>query len=147
MMNTHIKTIHYTVDQIDTVAHYLDTYRSTSSIFTFEGMLGAGKTTLVKAFLKQVGVQEQVTSPTFTYVQIYTDGKGHTFYHFDLYRVATIEQFQMLGFDEYLYQPRSWALIEWPGVIRPLLTHGVCDVSVEYCHEPLQRTIRIQQTQ
>lgn len=102
------------------------------SVFTFTGPLGAGKTTLVQSVLKACGVKEVIASPTFTYVNIYTNAQGQTFYHFDLYRITTVEEFLSLGFDEYLYQANSWAFIEWPEVIKSLLTHDVCHVDIDY---------------
>jgi tRNA threonylcarbamoyladenosine biosynthesis protein TsaE len=89
-------------------------------IFTLDGPLGAGKTTLIKELLKQCTVQTTVTSPTFSYVNTYYS-KNRTFYHFDLYRVDSLESFINAGFDEYLYKKNSWCLIEWPRVIDPLL--------------------------
>jgi len=91
------------------------------SIVTFQGPLGAGKTTLIKELLKQSGIHENITSPTFGYVNSYTNSQGVTFHHFDLYRINSIENFLSLGFDEYFYQDNSICLIEWPEVITNLL--------------------------
>jgi tRNA threonylcarbamoyladenosine biosynthesis protein TsaE len=91
------------------------------NIFTFKGPLGAGKTTLIKEILKDVGVSEVITSPTFAYVNTYTNDKGQTFHHFDLYRLDSLESFLSLGFDEYLYQKDSYCFIEWPEIINELL--------------------------
>lgn len=91
------------------------------SIFTFEGPLGAGKTTLIKDFLKLCGVKTIVTSPTFAYMNKYRNKEGEIFYHFDLYRLNNFQEFIDTGFDEYLYQDGVVNLIEWPGVIDGLL--------------------------
>ena len=91
------------------------------SILTFSGSLGAGKTTLIKELLSQVGVNANVTSPTFNYVNDYKNKKGELFHHFDLYRIETLNDFLSTGFDEYLYESDSWCLVEWPRVIVPLL--------------------------
>lgn len=91
------------------------------SILTFQGPLGAGKTTLIKLLLKQCGIYENTTSPTFGYVNSYTNNQGVTFHHFDLYRINSLETFLSLGFDEYFYQKKSICLIEWPEVITNLL--------------------------
>jgi len=50
--------------------------------------------------------------------------------------MVSVEEFQAQGFDEYLYQPDSWAFIEWPEVITPLLTHNVCSVTFDYHEDP-----------
>ena len=101
-------------------------------VYTFTGPLGVGKTTLVREILRQAGVADTVSSPTFTYVNVYKNPQGQTFYHFDAYRLNTLEQFQLQGFDEYLYAPNSWAFIEWPEHVAPILTHQVCEVTLEY---------------
>ena len=107
------------------VKKYLIPRLKNHTIFTFRGPLGAGKTTLIKAFLQQCGVTQVVTSPTFTYVNTYTNNKGQKFNHFDLYRLPSLESFLELGFDEYFYESiktgNSWNLIEWPEIIKSLL--------------------------
>lgn len=95
----------------------LDKYR----IFTFSGPLGAGKTTVIKEFLRQAGVTEVVSSPTFTYVKRYSADDGKIFNHFDLYRITSENSFLDQGFDEYLYEDFAWSFIEWPGIINQLL--------------------------
>lgn len=122
----------YTLENLDHYVELLYACMSDCSVFTFEGPLGAGKTTLIKKLLARCGVKEVVTSPTFTYVAIYHNDQGQTFYHFDLYRLTSAAEFMELGFDEYLYQPNSYAFIEWPEIIMPLLTHRTCFVSINY---------------
>lgn len=131
------KEIVYSLETIDLVVDYLQKQMKKCSVFTFTGELGSGKTTLVKSFLKSCGVQQVVTSPTFTYVNMYENAQGSIFYHFDLYRIKTVEDFIAAGFNEYLYQPNSWSFIEWPEVIMPLLGHNVCSVTLDY--EDMQR--------
>ncbi len=125
----------YSLDQIDEIVELLYKQMATCAVFTFTGPLGAGKTALIKRLLARCGVKEVVTSPTFTLMAIYSNTEGERFYHFDLYRLDTIHDFQSAGFDEYLYNPVSWAFIEWPEIIRPLLTHSVCHVTLDYASE------------
>lgn len=125
----------YTLKDVESVAQQLQSMTDQHVIFTFTGSLGAGKTTLVKALLVRLGVQELVTSPTFTYVNVYHTTAGITIYHFDLYRIDSVQAFVHAGFDEYLYQPNSIAMIEWPEHIMPLLTHAVCHNAIEYKDE------------
>lgn len=103
-----------------------------TSVFALSGPLGAGKTTLVQGLLARAGITDPVQSPTYTYVIPYTAPDGTIFYHFDLYRLVSLEDFLMAGFDEYLFQPRSKALIEWPEIIKPLLTHDTCFIDLDY---------------
>lgn len=101
-------------------------------VFTFSGSLGAGKTTLVQSMLKQMGVDGPIQSPTYTYVSLYRLKDGTMLYHFDLYRLETIDDFLEAGFEEYLYQQNSYCFIEWPEIIKPLLKYSVCHVILEY---------------
>jgi tRNA threonylcarbamoyladenosine biosynthesis protein TsaE len=127
------KNIIYTNDQVGLVVSEIIGAMQKCSILTLKGPLGAGKTTLVRALLRACGVDGYVQSPTFVYMQVYTDQGNQTFHHFDLYRIATLEQFQRAGFDEYLCQNNSWAIIEWPEVIESLLTmHSVCEITLAY---------------
>lgn len=123
--------ITYSLNQISDVVDTLLPLLQSAAVFTFTGTLGAGKTTLIKALLKKAGVLDVVTSPTFTYVNVYQASRG-TFYHFDLYRIATLDDFCAAGFDEYVYLPNSWAFIEWPAVIMPLLAKKACHIHIEY---------------
>lgn len=122
----------YSKDQVEQIAQQLVGLSKTCKVFTFNGPLGAGKTTLIRHMLQQMGVAQPVTSPTFTYVNAYENPQGQLFYHFDLYRIETLDAFIAAGFNEYLYAPHSWAFIEWPEVIMPLLTHDVCRCDIEY---------------
>ncbi len=124
--------ISYLLDDISSVARRVSEQLGDSRVITFTGPLGAGKTTLVKELLKQYGVTEVVTSPTFTYVNLYENNQGQRFYHFDLYRIETLDQFLEAGFDEYLNQPNALVFIEWPEPIVSLLKEKVCHIVIEY---------------
>jgi len=127
-----MQEICYALEEIDIVVEQIVLQMDRSSVFTFVGPLGAGKTTLVKKFLARCGVQELVTSPTFTYVCHYKTPSGKDFYHFDLYRLTSLDDFIQAGFAELLYQPNSWACIEWPEIIVPILTSRVTHCALEY---------------
>lgn len=130
-----METLLYSLDELDQAVNLLYAQLDHCKIVTFTGVLGAGKTTLIRALLRKCGVTDVITSPTFTYVNAYENSKGQMFYHFDCYRIKSLEEFQAAGFDEYLYQPNSWALIEWPEVIAPLLTHAVCHIKLDYADD------------
>ncbi len=127
-----MKELVYSLDTIDKAVDLFVEQMDRCKVFTFTGPLGAGKTTLIKRFLARCGVQETVTSPTFTYMAIYSNAAHQEFYHFDLYRLSSAAEFCEAGFDEYLYAPNSWALIEWPEIIMPLVAHHVCHVAIEH---------------
>ncbi|HEV2601730.1 MAG TPA: tRNA (adenosine(37)-N6)-threonylcarbamoyltransferase complex ATPase subunit type 1 TsaE [Candidatus Babeliales bacterium] len=131
----------YGIDEVERIALTLLSLRDRVHIFTFTGSLGAGKTTLVRAMLKQVGVRDVITSPTFTYVNLYTGYDGETIYHFDCYRLKTTDEFLQAGFDEYIYQQGSVSIIEWPDVVMPLLHQElVCHVTIDYVDD-IQRKL------
>ncbi len=130
-----VHEITYTLDTLESVAEDICEIMPLVSVMTFTGPLGAGKTTLVQAILRRCGVEGAVQSPTFTYLSTYSNAQDQSFYHFDLYRLNSLSQFQQAGFDEYLYQPQSWALIEWPEIIRPLLKRRTADFVIEYAGE------------
>lgn len=136
------KIIVYNELEIEDLAHQLAGHMKNCKIFAFTGPLGAGKTTLIARILAQYGVTQTVTSPTFTYLNVYENDKGQLFYHFDLYRIATLHDFVAAGFDEYLYAPNSWCFIEWPAVIMPLLKEKVCLCEIDYYDK--QRKITLQ---
>lgn len=131
----------YSLDQLDQAVELLYKQLPQFKNLTFEGPLGAGKTTLVRALLRKCGITGVISSPTFTYVNVYENEQGQTFYHFDLYRIKSVSEFLSLGFDEYLHMPSSWVFIEWPEVIHPLLVDGVCSVKIDYVDD--KRILRI----
>jgi len=122
----------YGIDEIQRAVDDIYPLFEKSAIITLTGSLGAGKTTLVQALLARAGVTGPIQSPTFTYVNTYDVPGGSHIHHFDLYRVHSLEEFLESGFDEYLYQKNSKALIEWPAIIEPLLKHDVCHLELDY---------------
>jgi tRNA threonylcarbamoyladenosine biosynthesis protein TsaE len=143
-MSSYKKEFVYSLQQHALVVQELKKMMGEYQVFACTGPLGAGKTTTIKALLRTCGITVPVTSPTFTYVNEYKNNHGESFYHFDLYRIATVQEFQHNGFDEYLYQSNSWSFIEWPEVIKPLLTHSVCWVSFDYHEDPDKRIVVIE---
>ncbi len=140
------KSVTFSLDTLNTIAHDLYVLKNQCAIYTFEGPLGAGKTTLVRSLFKQFDIHAPITSPTFSYMNVYENNKGELLYHFDLYRLTNLNEFLEAGFDEFLYVPNSWAFIEWPKIIKSLLTKNVCDITLDYGadqqHRILQCSIR-----
>lgn len=89
------------------------------SVLTFYGDLGAGKTTLIKAMTKTLGIDE-ANSPTFSLINEYLDNNGAKVYHMDLYRLESKEEAMDIGIEDYLFSG-NLVMIEWPQVIEPLL--------------------------
>jgi tRNA threonylcarbamoyladenosine biosynthesis protein TsaE len=89
-------------------------------VFLFRGPMGAGKTTFIKYFCKEIGISDEVTSPTFAIVFEYLDAEGNSAYHFDFYRIDKTEEVFDLGYEEYFYSG-DFCFIEWPEKIPELL--------------------------
>ncbi len=89
-------------------------------ILLFYGNMGSGKTTLIKEIVKQLDVDDLVSSPTFSLVNEYHSRKGEIIYHFDFYRIDNEEEAYDMGIDEYLYSGKL-CLIEWPEKVENLL--------------------------
>jgi tRNA threonylcarbamoyladenosine biosynthesis protein TsaE len=98
-------------------------YAGNKKVFVFSGEIGAGKTTFIQALCQLLGVQESVTSPTFSLVNEYIGGEpsqAEPVYHLDLYRLKNMGEALDIGIEELLYSGR-FCFIEWPELIGPLL--------------------------
>ena len=89
------------------------------SVVFLRGGMGAGKTTLVSRIAALLGAEDTVTSPTFALVNQY-EGQQCRIYHFDFYRIDSIEEVFDLGYEEYFYSG-DLCLVEWPEKIEPLI--------------------------
>ncbi len=101
----------------------------TSTIFAFNGNMGAGKTTFIKAVCEQLGVKDVINSPTFAIVNEYETDKGGIIYHFDCYRINKIEEAIDMGCTDY-FDSGNLCLIEWPENISPLLPDDTVVVNI-----------------
>jgi len=85
-----------------------------------KGEMGTGKTTLIKAICKEMGVAQNMSSPTYPIVNEYLTNKQNIIYHFDLYRIKVMEELLDIGFEEYI-DSGNFCFIEWPNIALPLL--------------------------
>lgn len=88
-------------------------------VWLFQGEMGVGKTTLIKALCAALGVTDSTSSPTFSIVNEYDSPNG-AIYHFDFYRIRSAEEALDLGYEEYFYSG-NYCFVEWPQKIDPLL--------------------------
>lgn len=98
-------------------------------IYTLNGDLGVGKTVFTQGIAEGLGITEAVSSPTFTIVQVYEDGRM-PFYHFDVYRIGDIEEMDEIGYEDYFYGD-GLCMIEWAGLIEEILPEKRHDVTIE----------------
>ena len=116
---------------------------STQKIFAFHGELGAGKTTFIKALCKELGVNENMSSPSFALVNEYRDQKNNPVYHLDLYRLKSEREALDIGLEEYL-DSGNYCFIEWPEIIEHLLPEETVHVYIEILGE--KRTISVKKS-
>lgn len=103
----------FTLNEIQDIAKQILATPSLKKVITFHAEMGAGKTTLIKAIVSELGVQDNSSSPTFSLVNEYETINGEIIYHFDLYRLNNESEAYDMGIDEYFYSG-NWCFIEWP---------------------------------
>ncbi len=100
------------------------------TVFAFNGIMGAGKTTFIKAICEEMGVKETINSPTFSIVNEYEAADKRIIFHFDCYRINKIQEALDLGAEEYLYSG-NLCFIEWSENIAPILPDSIINVDIE----------------
>ena len=98
-------------------------------IYTLTGDLGVGKTVFTQGVAAGLGITEPVSSPTFTIVQVYEDGRL-PFYHFDVYRISDPEEMYEIGFEEYI-EGEGVCFIEWANLIEELLPEQYTEIHID----------------
>lgn len=105
---------------LDKAANNLLTAFPDTRIFTFTGTLGAGKTTFIKAICRQLGVNDPVSSPTFSIINEYRGAENKPVYHFDFYRINSAKEAEDTGCVDYFFSG-NYCFIEWPQIAESLL--------------------------
>jgi tRNA threonylcarbamoyladenosine biosynthesis protein TsaE len=124
--------INYKLADIEEVAKQLINNLKTKT-WLFYGNMGVGKTTLIKAIVKQLGCKDEVSSPTFSIINEYELQNGKIF-HFDLYRIKNLEEAYNFGIEDYL-DSNHYIFIEWPEKIESILTDELDKISIEIVSE------------
>lgn len=98
-------------------------------VYTLVGDLGVGKTVLTQGIALGLGIEEPISSPTFTIVQVYEEGHM-PFYHFDVYRIGDIEEMDEIGYEDYFYG-EGLTMIEWANLIEEILPPNRKEITIE----------------
>lgn len=98
-------------------------------VYTLVGDLGVGKTVFTKGLAAGLEIEEPVSSPTFTIVQVYEEGRL-PFYHFDVYRIGDVEEMDEIGYEDYIYG-EGVSLIEWANLIEDILPEHYTEIKIE----------------
>ena len=98
-------------------------------IFLLSGQVGSGKTTMIKSFTKKLSVNNNTSSPTFNIVNEYKDRNKNSVYHFDLYRLKSINDLVEIGFEEYI-NSGSYCFIEWPEIADSFFIDKYISISI-----------------
>lgn len=114
--------------ELNYVAQELLAFAQQQKFFIFEGEMAAGKTTFIKAFCEVIGVEDVVSSPTFSIVNEYRS-KDCPVYHFDFYRLKNLQEVYDIGYEEYFYSD-NYCLVEWPQKIQELLPENYIKVQI-----------------
>ena len=118
------------IEQLPEVARKLLSEFADDRFFAFFGKMGVGKTTLIKEICVELGVEDNVCSPTFAIVNEYSDREGDPVYHFDFYRLKSVAEAYDIGYEEYFYSGR-YCFTEWTEKIEELLPERYVRVEIE----------------
>ncbi len=99
------------------------------TVYTLIGDLGVGKTVLTQGLAKGLEIAEPISSPTFTIVQVYEEGRL-PLYHFDVYRIGDVEEMEEIGYEDYFYG-QGVSLIEWANLIEEILPEQYTEIKIE----------------
>ena len=126
-MNNKIK---FKLSEISQTTKLITREISNFSVVLLRGELGSGKTTIVSSILKELGVTENITSPTFSIVNQYKIS-GKKINHFDLYRIKSELELDVIGFDEY-FDDFSISFIEWPEIAINRIYENYLDIYIKF---------------
>ena len=118
------------IEELDQAAERLLQFAGARKKMAFYAEIGAGKTTFIQSICKQLGVVDQVTSPTFSLVNEYSYGNNELVYHIDLYRLNSFQEALDIGIEDYLYG-MEYTFLEWPDLIETLLPEQVIRIKIE----------------
>lgn len=119
----------YSAKETYQIGYEIGKRASKGEVYTLIGDLGVGKTVFTQGLADGLEIEEPISSPTFTIVQIYDSGRL-PFYHFDVYRIGDISEMDEIGFEDYIYGD-GISLIEWANLIDELLPEKRTEIVIE----------------
>ena len=131
-----------TLEDLKGIAKWIIKSADNIKVWIFEGEMGAGKTTFIKAICEALGVERGIQSPTFGLVNEYTTNGKAIIYHFDFYRIIHQSEVMDIGFEEYL-DSGNYCFIEWPTKIPDLLPDTYLKVEILNGINTETRTIKV----
>ena len=122
------KSIIYSIDEIEDVAKKILSLNLNSKIYILDGVMGSGKTTLIKSIVEKLGINGIANSPTFSIINEYSN--GDKIYHFDFYRIKNKNELLDIGIDEYV-NGKNICFIEWPDLVVDMLPKNYNTLKLE----------------
>lgn len=109
-----------------------------NTVIVLSGELGAGKTKFVEGFLSYYGLENEISSPTFTIVNEYKNSQI-TIFHFDVYRLSDIDEFYAIGGEEYF--SKGICIIEWGEIIEDAIPSNAIRINIEKDNNDFEKRI------
>lgn len=132
MQNRQEESLIHSLEDLQVFADKLAMELQGGEVIALQGELGAGKTTLVKFLAAALGVNQEVTSPTFALERQYTTNQAFKLHHFDWYRLETAKAVKDLGVQELFGQPNVVCVVEWPQRGSKLLPSDTMWIYIDY---------------
>lgn len=144
MQQQPVLQISYSLSDIKNVSDKLWQYAHQYQVWALHGDMGVGKTTLISALCDMLGVDDAVSSPTFSIINEYSfrqNDKEYSIYHMDWYRLEDEQEAVNAGVEDAILQPNAYSIIEWPEKASGLLPDNYLKIEIEL-EEDGQRTLR-----
>lgn len=119
----------YSAEETFALGERLGRQAAAGQVYTLVGDLGVGKTVFTQGVASGLGITEAVSSPTFTIIQEYEEGRL-PFYHFDVYRIGCVDEMDEIGYEDYFYGD-GVCLIEWANLIEEIIPKEAVSIVIE----------------
>lgn len=117
------------LEKLSEAAKQLIPFLQKHKIIAFYGPMGVGKTTFINALCNELGVSDNISSPTFAIINQYDTKTGNPIYHFDFYRINKLEEVFDFGYEDYFYSG-NYCFIEWPEKIETILPEETLKLTI-----------------